>query len=137
LRALFASFAENDIVAVYPGKWSAYMLMLRVGLESCSRIRYIVDRDHDCLAGKLGIEVIEPEEVSARDIDFIVLARHNQAVPTVGYQLNGEIEELPVGENTEVIDIYEYLADNGVVCTTDFWDYEITDDDIEAGYMNV
>jgi hypothetical protein len=110
---------------------AAYRLLLRVGLELCARVRYIIDRDPECIAGRLGIEVIAPDRISEYDLDTVVRLPHPSAPETV-FLSKEAIQGRLRREKAEVIDIYEYLADNGVPCTTHFWDRELTDEDIDV-----
>ncbi|MDR0220722.1 MAG: hypothetical protein LBI54_04865 [Lachnospiraceae bacterium] len=83
----------------------------------------------------MGIEVIDPERLSEYGVDVVVRLPHPNASEKV-FLGKGAIEERLSGEGAKVIDIYEYLADNGVICTRDFWDRELTDEDIEVGFPN-
>ncbi|MDR0220172.1 MAG: LTA synthase family protein [Lachnospiraceae bacterium] len=132
LKRLFADFAATETVALYPGGVAAHRLLLRVGLELCAKVRYIIDRNPECLAGKLGIEVIGPERLSGYDIDTVVRLPH-PSVPESVFLGKEDIKTMLKGARAQVLDIYEYLADNGVACTIDFWDRELSDEDIDVG----
>jgi hypothetical protein len=133
---------ENDcsrevVLALYPGGMATYRLLLRVGFELCANVRYIIDGDAECVAGKLGIEVIDPERLSEYDVDIVVKTSPPPNVAETELLSKQAIKERLSGEKVEVIDIYEYLADNGVPCSTHFWDRELTDEDIDVGFPPV
>jgi hypothetical protein len=101
----------------------------------CAKVRYIIDRNPDCLTGKLGIEVITPEQLAEYDIDIVVKTSPPPNKPELAFLSCEEIKERLAREKAKVLDIYEYLTDNAVICTTDFWDREFADEDMEVGFL--
>jgi hypothetical protein len=85
------------------------------------------------LAGRLGIEVISPNHALEHAIDAIVRLPHPTAETETMFLGKDELAELCGGQAT-IIDIYEYLAENGCACVGNFWEMELTDEDIDVGF---
>jgi hypothetical protein len=123
-------------LALYPGGMATYQLLLRVGLERCAKVRYVIDSNPECLAGKLGIEVISPECLADTGVGVVVKTTHPKAPETV-FLSKAALKDILSREEAQVIDIYEYLAENGCASAGNFWDRELTEEDIGVGIANV
>ena len=139
LKSLFEGFDNNLNIAIYSGKETSFKLLMLMGLDLCKKVSYIVDVEPDCIAGKLGIPVINPDNIGKIPIDIIIQTRHHSTPSRFGVGLY-EKENPVLGEtDCNVIDIYSYLDNNGIKCTRDFWMLELdeTDFDIDFPFLEV
>ena len=135
IRKLFEDFDEDSGIAIYTGGETSFKLLIKIGLELCRKVKYIIDADSDCIAGKLGIEVIEPSQMYKYPIDIIIKTMNPGTLPRRGIVSYRSKETPPLGAaSCTVIDLYEYLEQNGIKCTRDFWMYEHEDSDFDVGF---
>lgn len=125
VRAIRELFTGGGIYALRTGGCTAIQLLLALDVAQWDSIHFIIDRDKDCAAGKLGFPVISPKDLDRYDIDKIVIP---------SFKLRKELKAELAGTKTQVIDLYAYLESQGIVCTKDFFYLEFGPADFEVGF---
>ena len=135
LKSLFECLDDSLKVAIYTGRETSFKLLLRVGLNLCRKIDFIIDTEPECIAGRIGIQVIDPRNIATHNIDIVIKTIHPETPDRWGHMLYLEKENPPLqAGNYRIIDIYGYLEDRGIKCTRDFWRFEFIESDFDVGF---
>lgn len=126
LDKLFDSFTEDSNIAIRCGGEHTYRMIQLLSPNNREKIKYIIDNDTDCLAAHLGYKVIRTDEITNYNIQTIVVSSFNY-----GQDIAKSLKD---DDKYKVIEIYEYLRDNGILCKCDFYDHAFIDDDFEVNY---
>lgn len=116
---------EEAVWALRPGNESAVRLLLRLSPQQRSRIHYVIDIDSDCAAGKLGYEVLSPDEAPNRRIDKILI--HS-------FRGHSFFKAEHLAMDAQIIDLYDCLEQKGAVCSSDFYRYEFNESDFDIDF---
>lgn len=112
---------DNDVVAIRGGGEHTLRLLMCFDEGIRRKIKYVIDRDIDCDASRLGMEVIQIEQIYKYGVDCVVISsfRHRESWK----------EELDNYKGIKIVDIYVELERQGIVCEKEFWmmDYKKED----------
>ncbi|MCL2182029.1 MAG: hypothetical protein FWB85_00985 [Chitinispirillia bacterium] len=124
LKSLFTDLGDNVNVAIRIGGTANLTLLQLVGPDAFKNVKYIIDINPDCVAGKMGIPVIDPSRMGEYPIDVIITSNYQNKIPTPELDLVA----------CKKIDVYDYLEEHGVRCTREFWYYEFERSDFDVGF---
>ena len=79
-----------------------------------NKIAYIIDCNKECIASRLGVEVIGPDEIIEKKIDAIILSSLDYE--DIWYQ---ELKEQV--KDVQIIKIYGSLKEQGIICNGSFY----------------
>jgi hypothetical protein len=123
---LLAGIPKEKTIAIRGGGWAGFYILLKLGVEQSQRISFIIDINSKCRAAYFGIPVISPQNAKKTKID-VLLVSFNQ--DNMDEQLKKEISDF--SKIRTVINIYEFLASKGIICTRNFWEREVIEQDWE------
>jgi hypothetical protein len=123
IRTLFEKL-KGKSVAVRTGELSTLYMLLLLHPDLNGVVKYVIDEDKSCMAGLFGgIKIISPEDIDNHNIDVIVIPSFGNACKNFKNELKAYKEK--------IVCLYEYLAENDVKCTINFFRYEISLCDFE------
>lgn len=79
------------------------------------RIKYLIDSNSYC--EKEGFIIIDPARIQDYDIDIVIISSYR-------YRMDFLRELLNMREDFLIIDLYDYFAQNGIICTREFYLYD-------------
>ena len=122
IRNIFRRVPENEELFIRCGGLNTYHLLLQVGDCERNKVKYIVDNDKECLASKLGFDVIFPREVDLYNPKYILIS-------TFAYRTEIRNELETYLDSAEIIDLYDEFEKNGIFCGRLYYErqYERTD----------
>ena len=88
------------------------------------RISYIIDKDNDCVAGKTGIKILNPENIYETKIDHIIVSSFE-----FRELWKKELKNQNLDNTVNILDIYDELAKRGVICKRDFYKKDFIKED--------
>lgn len=106
INRLFEKF-EDGSVALRMGGDHSVALYRMLSPDSRKKISCIIDRNRECIAGKLGYEVYTPEEMDYSKIKYVIPSSFE-------YKSVLEEEIKNVCPNIVVVDLYKYLETQGI-----------------------
>ena len=123
VKKLFDDFSEKDVVAVRGGGTHTLGMWFALDWKQREKIHYIIDKDKECAASHLGVEIISPELLSQKKIDQIVISSFD-------YEKDWYEELKNTAEGIKIIGLYKYLGDCGIWCDRSYYHEEITYEDV-------
>ena len=123
VKKLFDDFSEQDVVAIRGGGLHTLGMWFALDWEQREKIRYIIDKNKECQASLLGVEIISPELLSQKKIDQIVISSFD-------YEKDWYEELKNIVEGIKIIGLYKYLGDCGIWCDRSYYHEEITYEDV-------
>lgn len=120
--ALFEMLSDYANLAIRGGGAHTFQMWFKLNWDQRRKIRYIIDFDKNCIAARLGLEVISPDELENRGIDIVL-------VSSLQYE-KAWCEELKSRyTDIKVVGLYQYFESRGVFCKRPFYLEEITLED--------
>lgn len=125
LNNIFKDIPTGKIIAIRGGGIHTLRLLMVLDSTQRARVNYIIDKNELCLAGKMGIKVLNPETLHGIKIDYFVVSSY-------GYrkQWKKELTQLNCGN---VIEIYEQLEKEGIICNKEFYKKDFVEEDFSYG----
>lgn len=124
VRNVFAGISEGEILAIRGGELSSLRLLMLLDENARKKVRYIIDEDKECYAGKMGISVVSMEEAGDCRIDKVIIASFD-------YRREWKAE-CANNLKAEIIDLYDILEQHGIECQEDFYNLEYAEEDFEG-----
>ncbi len=121
IKKVFDDILDSDILAIRGGGIHSIRLLMLLDETSRKKISYIVDRDIECYAGKLGIKVISPEKINDYNINKIIISSFDYRYIW--------IEECKSNSQIQVIDLYDLFEREGIMCQKEFYKLEFAECD--------
>ena len=118
VRGLFHNFSDKNVVAIRGGGLHTLKMWFALEWRQKNKIDYIIDCDSQCIASRMGVPVITPEDMRNEKIDTIVISSWEHEEDW--YQ-----ELIQETKETNIIRLYKYLEDQGVSCSRAFYWEEI------------
>ncbi len=106
INRLFEKF-EDESVALRMGGDHSVALYRMLSPDNRKKISCIIDRNRECLAGRLGYKVYTPKEMDYSKIKYVIPSSFE-------YKDVLEKEIKNICPNTIIVDVYEYLETQGV-----------------------
>lgn len=127
VNKLFQQYPEKSVALRMGGAHSAELFHMLTSANQ-KRIACIMDGNINCRCSNLGLPVIPAERIADSKVRAIVLSSFDHLE-----ELRKEAATYP--DNIDIIDIYEYLEDQGINCNNNFYaiDY-MTDEDYDVGF---
>lgn len=116
IKQIFEQIPEYKIVAIRGGGIHTLRLLMILSSAQRERVSYIIDRNQNCFACKIGIKVLMPEDLKSINLDYIIVSSYS-----FGQQWKSELIEQNRQNNISIIDLYEELAKKGIICNKDFY----------------
>lgn len=113
IRQLVDRIPEKSIVAVRGGGFHTLRFLMLLNDTQRQKIHFIIDRDKQCVAGKIGKPVLTTDEMQNEKIDCLIISSYD-------YRRQWK-EELLLANYSNVIDIYEELEKEGIYCNKEFY----------------
>lgn len=124
IKNIFSNIPSDGVLAIRGGGMHTIRLLMLLEEELRRKVRYIVDADSGCFAGKMGIKVISQEEMKDYHIDFLLLS---------SYQYKDVWkEELSSFSDIKIIDMYDIFEENGIYCNREFYHLTYEKEDFEG-----
>lgn len=124
IRNVFAEIPEGKILALRGGGLSSLRLLMLLDENSRKKVRYVIDADKECYAGKVGVKVISVEEADGYQIEKVIISSFGNR-----YEWKKEcVNSL----KAEVVDLYDIFEQHGIECQEDFCDLEYAEEDFEG-----
>ncbi len=114
VRELFDTVPQGSIIAVRGGGEHTVQLWFTLDWPQREKIHYIIDTNRECIASRLGAEVIAPEDIEKKDIDTVVIS--SMDFEEAWYQ---DLKKQGIGAH--IIRLYHYLRDKGIICSKAFY----------------
>lgn len=124
VKNVFVETSKEKVMALRGGGLPSLRLLMLLDENSRKKVRYIIDEEKECYAGKMGIRVVSMEEAGDCRIDKVII---------VSYDYHREWKEECLNSlKTEVVDIYDILDRHGIECQEDFYNLEYAEEDFEG-----
>lgn len=123
VKDLFSSFEKDSIVAVAGDEWHILRMWFTLEWSQRNNIDYIICWNKTCMASRLGVKIITPDECRQYKIDTIVISSFEQE----------ELWDREIRENIEEVNLvrlYQYLSGQGVVCNEPYYWEEVLPEDV-------
>lgn len=108
IKNIFCQIQDTEVLALRGGGYHTLNLLMSLSEQYRKKVKYIIDCNRQCVAGKMGIEVISLDEVLQKGITTVLLS-------TWQYLQKWE-QEMQDYENIRIINIYRILENKGIVC---------------------
>ncbi len=122
VKGLFNAIPAHRGVAVRGGGQHTIGMWAALDWPQRNKIAYIIDYNKECIASRLGVEVIGPDEIIEKKIDAIILSSLDYE--DIWYQ---ELKEQV--KDVEIIKIYGSLKEQGIICNGSFYWEDICAED--------
>jgi hypothetical protein len=119
IKRLFTKEFAGKKIAIRGGGYTTFQFLLWADINSS--INFIIDLDKNALAGKLGFEILTPQEAYKRPIDLIITLHE-------GMYANAQSESW----TCPLIDLVAFGKAEGILTTEHYGNYAITPEDIKA-----
>lgn len=116
IKQIFEKIPEYKIIAIRGGGIHTLRLLMLLSSVQRERVSYIIDRNPNCFACKIGIKVLRPEEMQNINLDYIIVSSYE-----FGEQWKAELSEENRTNSVTIIDPYEEFAKNDIVCKKEFY----------------
>lgn len=124
IRNVFTGIPEEEIWAIGGGGLSSLRLLMLLDEKSRKKVRYIIDEEKECYAGRIGVKVISAEDTGDCRIDKVVIASFEQH--------QEQKQSKAKGFKAEIVDLYDVLELHGIACQDDFYNLEYAEEDFEG-----
>ncbi|MCM1560251.1 MAG: LTA synthase family protein [Butyrivibrio sp.] len=124
VRNVFAETPAGKVLALRGGGLPSLRLLMLLDEKSRSRVKYIIDEDKECYAGKMGVKIISVVEAADCQVDKVFIVSFDCRQEWKAECLNSI--------RAEILDIYDILEEKGIVCQEDFYCLEYADEDFEG-----
>ncbi|MBQ3513260.1 MAG: hypothetical protein IJA32_05605 [Lachnospiraceae bacterium] len=124
IKNIFNNIPSDAILAIRGGGRPTVRLLMMLEEELRRKVCYLVDRNKECPAGRMGIKVINQEEMKDYHIDFLLLSSYQ-------YRDVWKEEMIPF-QNIKIIDMYDIFKENGIYCNRDFYHLTYEKEDFEG-----
>lgn len=123
IRTLFDALPAVAHVAIRGGGRHTWELWFALKQEQQEKIAYIIDADKRCMAARLGLKVINMNDIKQEEVDMILVSSFKHEAEWIA-ELKNRISDIPV------IGLYDYLKENGIECKVEFYKKEYAKEDI-------
>lgn len=110
------------VIALRGGGVHTYRLWMLLPWELRRRITFAIDRDPDCPASRVGLSVINVQELQEKQVDYVI-------VSSFEYEREWLEELKDFNLNAKVLGLYQELEKKGVVCYKAFYFKEYSEED--------
>jgi len=121
--AIFEELPKEAVVALRGGGVHTYRLWQALPWHLKKRISYVIDLDVNCMASRVGLNVITLDELPEKQINYVVVSSFEREE-----QWMKELRERTSG--CQIIGLYQELEKRGVHCKRAFYHHEYVEDDI-------
>ena len=121
--SVFEDLPEEATVALRGGGMHSYRLWLALPWNLKKRITFVIDRDIQCMAGRVGIKVISLDQIREKMVSHIVISSFE-------YEDQWTKELIEQEGDIKVIGLYQELRRRGVYCNDAFYHKEYIKEDI-------
>lgn len=123
LKTLFDDLPDSAKVALRGGGKHTWEMWFVLSRKAQKKIAYVIDSNPRCMAAKLGVEIIGIDDILSKGLDAIIISSYKNELAWY--------EELKnISNDIPVIRLYDYLEENGVHCSMEFYKEEYTKEDI-------
>ena len=123
VRDLFDRLSKSERIALRGGGEHTMQLWYTLKENQQKNILCVIDSDKKCKAARLGLKVIDTNEVYQEKIDTIIISSYKNEIEWY--------EELKKSAgDILVIGLYDYLRDMGIICEREFYKREYIKEDI-------
>lgn len=123
IEEIFDRIQNTEVLALRGGGFHTLHLLMPLKESLRNKVKYIIDGDSKCLGGKMGIEVIPPDEMLQKGVTTVLIST---------YQYLREWEqELQSYEGIKIINIYRILEEHGLPCEMEFCFEKFIDEDFD------
>jgi len=112
ITEMFEKISEDSVFAIRGGGIHTLRLLMLLPYKLRKKVKIIIDYNQECLAGRLGIKVISPEDVDKYKIDEVLLS---------SYDYKNEWKTEFANPKIKIHDIYDAFEKEGVICTKEFY----------------
>lgn len=120
---LFDTIPDAGRVAIRGGGYHTWELWFALKQKQQEKIAYIIDTNKQCMAARLGLKVININDIEQNEIDMILVSSFKYESEWVE-ELKNSIRNIPV------IGLYDYLKERGIECKAEFYKKEYIEEDI-------
>lgn len=124
IKRIFEQTEDGKVLALRGGGMHSLYLMMLLEEKLRKKVSYVIDKDPECFAGKLGIKVITVEQAAVLPLDKVLLSSFE-------YRQEWK-EECQQKLQAEVIDPYELLEQQGIYCREEFYHLEYEKEDFDG-----
>ena len=117
INTLFDSLREGN-VALRMGGENTVALYSILSMENRDKIVCCIDHNEECLAARVGIPVYSPDQINELNVKYIVLSSNRWLE-----ELKEEAKKYRSG--IEVVDLFGYLAEQGIYYEEHFGLYSV------------
>lgn len=125
IKELFQQISSCEVLALRGGGYHTLNLLMPLEEQYRKKVNYIIDGNRQCMAGKMGIEVISLDEIRQKGVTTVIIS-------TWQYLQSWE-QELQKYKEIRIINIYKILEEKGIVCDREVCFEAFDEDDFELG----
>lgn len=123
VKNLFDEISQSERIALRGGGAHTIGLWFKLDHMQQKKIDYVIDANKRCAAARLGLKVIDIDQIDREKIDVIVISSFEWEEKWAE-----ELERCTKG--CRIIRLYDYLADKGVDCIIEFYKKQCTKEDM-------
>ncbi len=116
---LLGSYANKAVI--YEGDIASREFYYALNADERKNIIGFLDENEMCLCASIGLPVFESYPESEHGVDVIFVTKRN---------ILSDVQA-KYGDEVKVIGIYEYFNEKGIDCRSNFWDFELCEEDFE------
>ncbi len=124
IEKIFEQIPKDNIIAIRGGGIHTLRLLMLLNAEQRRRISYIIDVNPNCVACKIGIKVLLPNDLQSINLDYIIVSSYD-----FGKQWKAYLSAQITTNTINIVDIYEELAKEGIFCKKDFYKKDFIKED--------
>ncbi|EOS69959.1 hypothetical protein C818_02122 [Lachnospiraceae bacterium MD308] len=125
LKKLFLSLPDHGIA--FRGGGLDTGRILTFYKKELQGVEYIVDQNKNCQCSKLNLPIISVEEIEKQPIHTVLLSSKK-------FIKEFRKESMNYPADIQVIDVYQYLEDNGIIEKYPFYYFQPDDEDYDVGF---
>lgn len=124
INRVITETVSSGTTAIRGGGIHTEILLMLLDGKTREKIQYVIDYSSKCAAANLGAAVILPDQVEEYKIDFVILSSFK-------HRKNWK-KEFADSSVQRVVDIYEELEKEGIVCEREFYAMDYVKEDFET-----
>jgi hypothetical protein len=125
IKKLFSVLPNHGVAVRGGGLDTGRILTLLERELKC--VEYIIDNNENCVCAKLNIPIVSARDIEKYPIDVIILCSKKYSEEFIK-------ESVDYPKNVQVLDVYKYLEDNGIIERNSFYYFQPCREDYDVGF---
>lgn len=128
IENIFSQIQDDEILAIRGGGFHTLHLLMPLKESLRNKVKYIIDGDRECVAGKMGIEVITLDEMLTKGVSTVLVSSY--------YYLQEWEQELKTYAGIKIINIYRILEERGLPCEMEVCFERLIEEDFDLSSLD-